>query len=52
MGTWRLIREFGGLIRARKRYFLIPLVMALLLVGTLIFLAQTSPVSPFIYTLF
>lgn len=52
MGTWRLVREFGGFIRARKRYVLIPLAIALLLVGTLVFLAQTSPISPFIYTLF
>lgn len=52
MGTWRLVREFGGFIRTRKRYVLIPLAVALLLVGALVFLAQTSPVSPFIYTLF
>lgn len=52
MGTWRLVREFAGFIRERRRYVLIPLAVALLLVGVLVFLAQTSPVSPFLYTLF
>lgn len=52
MGTWRLVREFAGFIRERRRYVLIPLAVALLLVGVLVFLAETSPVSPFIYTLF
>ncbi len=52
MGTWKLVREFAGFIRDRRRYVLIPLAVALLLVGVLVFLAQTSPVSPFIYTLF
>ncbi len=52
MATWRLVREFAGFIRERRRYVLIPLALALLLVGALVVLAQTSPVSPFIYTLF
>ncbi len=52
MGTLRLVRDLAGFIRERRRYVLIPLAVALLLVGALVIFAQTSPVSPFIYTLF
>jgi hypothetical protein len=35
-----------------KRWWLIPMIVALFLVGTLIVLAQSSAIAPFIYTLF
>jgi uncharacterized protein DUF5989 len=36
----------------RKKYWLLPLVLALFLMGGLLVLAQGSVVAPFIYTLF
>jgi len=39
-------------MRARKKYWLIPIVLILLLIGGLLVLAQGSAVAPFIYTLF
>jgi len=49
---FRLIREFAGFVHERRRFVLIPLALALLLVGVLVVLAETTPISPFIYTLF
>ncbi|MEA2084871.1 MAG: DUF5989 family protein [Thermodesulfobacteriota bacterium] len=42
---WKFLRE-------RKKYWLLPIIIVLLLFGTLIVLTQGSAVAPFIYTLF
>jgi hypothetical protein len=47
-----LIVELAGWMKKRKKYWLIPLILALLLVGTLIVVASATSVSPFIYPLF
>jgi hypothetical protein len=39
-------------MRARKKYWLWPIFLMMVLLGTLIVLAQGSAVAPFIYTLF
>jgi len=44
--------EFWAYMRARKRFWLLPLVLVLLLFGGLIILAKGSVVAPFIYTIF
>lgn len=44
--------EFWAYLKARKRFWLLPLVLVLLLVGGLLVLAQGSVVAPFIYTIF
>jgi hypothetical protein len=44
--------EFWAYLKARKRFWLLPLVLVLLLVGGLLILAQGSVVAPFIYTIF
>ena len=46
------IKELLEFIRARKKYYLVPLFLMLALLGGLIVLAQGSAVAPFIYTLF
>jgi hypothetical protein len=46
------LRELWKFMRARKKYWLIPIVLVLLLIGGLLVLAQGSAVAPFIYTLF
>jgi hypothetical protein len=47
-----LLKDLWGFMRVRKKYWLVPMVLVLLLLGTLIFFAQGSAVAPFIYTLF
>jgi Family of unknown function (DUF5989) len=44
--------ELWAFIRARKKYWLIPILLMLLVCGGLIILAQGTAVAPFIYTLF
>jgi hypothetical protein len=46
------VLEFWAYLRARKRFWLLPLVAVLLLVGGLLILAKGSVVAPFIYTIF
>ena len=44
--------ELWAFMRVRKKYWLAPIVLLLLVFGGLIILAQGSAVAPFIYTLF
>ena len=44
--------EFWAFLRQRKRYWLAPILVILLLLSFLIIFAQSSSVAPFIYTLF
>ncbi len=46
------IKEFWEFLRIRKKLWLAPLVIVLLVLGGLLILAQGSVVAPFIYTLF
>jgi hypothetical protein len=39
-------------LRSRKKFWLVPILVMMVLFGTLLILAQTSAVAPFIYTLF
>jgi hypothetical protein len=50
-GKTTLIGELWGMLRARKKYWLMPIVLVLLLLGVLVFLSGTAA-APFIYTLF
>ena len=45
-------RELWAYMRARKKYWLIPILLVMVVLGGLIVLAQGSAVAPFIYTLF
>ena len=47
-----LLKEFWLFVRTRKRYWLWPILVAMVILGLLIVLAQGSAVAPFIYTLF
>ena len=46
------IREMWGFLRKRKKFWLLPLLLVMALLGVLIVIAQGSAVAPFIYTLF
>ena len=47
-----LVVELWAFMRERKKFWLLPIVVVLLLFGGLIVLTQGSAVAPFIYTLF
>ena len=47
-----LLRDLWGFMRVRKKFWLAPIIIVMLLLGALIVLAQGSAVAPFIYTLF
>lgn len=44
--------EFYQFLRARKKYWLIPILMSMVLLGVILILGKGSVVAPFIYTLF
>ena len=46
------IRELWTFLRMRKKFWLLPIILLMLLIGGLLILAQGSAVAPFIYTLF
>jgi hypothetical protein len=52
VGTLAIVKEFWDFLRVRKRWWLAPIIVMLLLLGLLMFFAQSSTVAPFIYTLF
>ncbi len=47
-----LIGEFWEFLKVRKRYWLLPIVIMLSLLGMVIVLTEGSAVAPFIYALF
>ncbi len=46
------LMELWAFMRARKKFWLLPIMVMMLLFGGLIVLSQGSAVAPFIYTLF
>jgi hypothetical protein len=44
--------ELWGFLRVRKKFWLVPILVMMVLFGGLIVLTQGSAVAPFIYTLF
>jgi len=47
-----LMKDLWGFMKERKKFWLAPIVIVLLLLGILVVFAQGSAVAPFIYTLF
>ena len=52
MGKLRIMAEFMQFLMHRKRWWLAPIVLVLLLLGVLIIMTESSAVAPFIYALF
>ena len=46
------LKEFLEFLKVRKKYWLLPILLVLVLFGGLIVLGQGSAVAPFIYTIF
>jgi paraquat-inducible protein B len=47
-----LLKELWAFMRVRKKFWLLPIIAVLLMVGTLLVFAQGSALAPFIYTIF
>ncbi len=47
-----LLKDLWGFMRERKKFWLAPIIIVLLLIGGLLIFAQGSAIAPFIYTLF
>lgn len=47
-----LVGELWDFLRVRKKWWLLPLLIVLFLVGSLLIFAQGSALAPFIYTIF
>ena len=52
MGFTGLLGELWAFMRERKKLWLLPIVVVMLLVGGLLVFAQGSALAPFIYTIF
>ena len=46
------LKEFFEFLKVRKKYWLLPILLVLVLFGGLIVLSQGTAVAPFIYTIF
>ncbi len=47
-----IIKELWGFLMKRKKWWLLPIIVMLVLLGLLIVLTEGSAIAPFIYTLF
>jgi hypothetical protein len=47
-----IIKELWAFLKVRKKFWLLPIIVIMLLLGVLIVVAQGSALAPFIYTLF
>ncbi|MBI3252157.1 MAG: hypothetical protein HYZ52_02400 [Candidatus Omnitrophica bacterium] len=52
MSKFSILKEFWLFLRVRKKWWLTPIVVMLVLLGTLVVFTQHSALAPFIYTLF
>ncbi|MDH5512700.1 MAG: DUF5989 family protein [Gammaproteobacteria bacterium] len=47
-----LLKDLWAFMRVRKKFWLLPIILVLILLGGVLIFAQGSAVAPFIYTLF
>ena len=52
MGRMSAVFEFWDFLKDRKKFWLLPLVLILLVLGAVIVLTANSALAPFIYTIF
>jgi hypothetical protein len=52
MSKRAIVREFWTFLAARKKWWLLPIVFFLIVLGALLVFAKGSALAPFIYTLF
>lgn len=49
---FELFKELWAFLRFRKKFWLLPIILVMFMIGGLLILAKGSAVAPFIYTLF
>jgi hypothetical protein len=52
MARTSLVREFWAFLKERKKWWLLPIIVVMVLIGALLVFAQGSALAPFIYTIF
>ncbi len=52
MSNTSLVREFWAFMRIRKKFWLLPIILVMVLLGALLAFAEGSVLAPFIYTIF
>jgi len=52
MSQASVVGEFWAFLRVRKKWWLAPIILMMLLIGALLVFAQGSALAPFIYTIF
>ncbi len=52
MSHTSLAREFWAFMRIRKKFWLLPIILVMVLLGALLVFAEGSALAPFIYTIF
>ncbi len=52
MSKLSILREFWDFLKVRKKWWLLPIIIFLVLFSALIILTQGSAIAPFIYALF
>ena len=52
MSKARVLVELWQLLQQQKKYWLIPLVVLMVVLGLVLIAAQSTPMAPFVYTLF
>jgi len=52
MSQMSLAREMWAFLRMRKKWWLLPIILVMTLVGALIVFAEGSALAPFVYTIF
>jgi hypothetical protein len=46
------LKELWGFLKTRKKWWLLPIILILLILGILIIFTEGSAIAPFVYTLF
>ncbi len=47
-----ILAELWDFVKTRKKFWLIPILLVMLILGALLLFAQSSALAPFIYTIF
>ncbi len=49
---FELFKDLWSFLKVRKKFWLLPIILIMVMLGALLVLAQGSAIAPFIYTLF
>ncbi len=52
MSQQGIVRELWNFMKTRKKFWLVPVIVVMVLVGALLVFAESSVLAPFIYTIF